>query len=273
MPEDMAGGLRCWWSETGQGPERALMIHCSLAHSGVWAGLAERLGDLLTMRAFDLPGHGKSGDWDGVSHYQTVARDMALDLMDADAPMHLIGHSFGGTVALRIAVEQPQRVKSLVLIEPVCFGAAFLDDPDARDRVAAQRPEYTAALAAGEFETAARWFVEDWGVGRKWDELRPGQRAEMVRKMPMISGIRDVNYGDAGGILRPGALDGIAAPVLLIEGAGSPAIIDKTNAALARRIPACDRSVIPGASHMAPITHPAETAAEIRAFLTRRAPA
>lgn len=265
MPEDMAGGLRAWWTETGQGPERALLIHCSLAHSGVWAGLADRLGDLYTMRAFDLPGHGKSGDWDGVTHYQEQARDMALDLMDA-APMHLIGHSFGATVALRIAVEQPARVRSLVLIEPVCFGAAYAEDPSARDLVNNTNREYRAAMDRGDHETAARIFVTDWGVGRKWEDMHPGQRAEMTRRMPMIDAIRDVNYGDAGGVLEPGALEGVTCPVLLIAGATSPAIIGKTNAALARRLPDARTIAVAGAGHMAPITHPSETAAEIRAF-------
>ena len=84
----------------GHGPRPALAIHCSLAHSGAWRGVGAALSDELTLRAFDLPMHGRSGDWDGQGNIHDVATDMALSLLEA--PMDLIGHSFGATVALRL---------------------------------------------------------------------------------------------------------------------------------------------------------------------------
>lgn len=46
------------------------------------------------------------------------------------APVDVIGHSFGATVALRLALERPELVRSLVLVEPVLFAAAkAAEDP------------------------------------------------------------------------------------------------------------------------------------------------
>jgi pimeloyl-ACP methyl ester carboxylesterase len=62
--------------------------------------------------------HGKSPDWDGSGDFQDVSVAAALPFLD-DAPMDLIGHSFGATLALRLAVAHPDRVRSLTMIEPV----------------------------------------------------------------------------------------------------------------------------------------------------------
>ena len=58
----MKAGAETHWTNFGSGPRPALLIHCSLAHGGSWAGVARRLSDRLRMVAFDLPGHGRSAD-------------------------------------------------------------------------------------------------------------------------------------------------------------------------------------------------------------------
>jgi lipase len=90
------------------------------------------LGDIATLHAFDLPCHGASGDWDGQGDIHDTATDMALTVLDdiGAQPIDLLGHSFGATVALRLAIEHPERIRSLIMYEPVFFAAAIRDDPD-----------------------------------------------------------------------------------------------------------------------------------------------
>jgi pimeloyl-ACP methyl ester carboxylesterase len=109
-----------FWQDLSQGPRPALAIHCALAHSAEWAGVAERLSG-LRFRAFDLPGHGLSADWPGGGDYLAASLGSALNFMDE--PVDLIGHSLGGVVALAAAEARPEAVRSLTLIEPVLFGA------------------------------------------------------------------------------------------------------------------------------------------------------
>ena len=109
----------------GEGPRRALAIHCSPAHSGSVTGLMGALSDQLTAIAYDLPSHGKSSDWDGTGDLHDVATNMGRALLTE--PMDLIGHSFGATVAMRLGMEHPELVRSLTMIEPVYFAHAVAD--------------------------------------------------------------------------------------------------------------------------------------------------
>ncbi len=261
MPEATLGGTRTHWRAWGSGERKALMIHCSLAHSGAWAGVAERLSDALQMRAFDLPGHGQSGDWDQARDLSDQTMDMALGLLDG--PTDLVGHSFGAVICLRLAVERPDLVRSLTLYEPVFFAAA----------IAAGYPvdvlfgDFGAALAAGDLETAARAFISLWGAGEAWEDIRPAQRAALVSRIHLIPAGIPLLQEDCAGLLSAGRLEAVAVPVLLIQGERSPPVVDVINRELAARLPGARRIKIAGADHMGPVTHPDDVAAAIRSLL------
>lgn len=265
MPQDRRAGISTYWTSFGQGPRRALAIHCSLAHSGSWGGMARHLSGALTLRACDMPGHGRSAPWDKRGEIQEVTARIAADL--CDGPTDLIGHSFGATVALRLAVMRPDLVRSLVLIEPVFFAAGFAADPGARAAFDVAMGGFAKAMAAGDTQDAARAFTAVWGAGAAWDDVPESQRRAMAAQMPLIDAAQPVLYEDAAGLLVDGVLQAVTVPALLIEGSLSPAIIPAINAGLAARLPQAERAVILGAGHMAPITHPAQVSAEILRFL------
>ncbi|MBC7132052.1 MAG: alpha/beta hydrolase [Roseovarius sp.] len=256
------------WQVMGRGPRKALAIHCSLAHSGAWAGVARALDAHLTVTAFDLPGHGGSAPWAGTGEIQAASTAMAAALLDG--PADILGHSFGATVALRLAVEHPRLVRSLCLHEPVFFAVALADRPEMRAAHVAEMADYRAGIAAGDMARAARGFLKVWGDGEGWEALPEATRARIAAQMPLIEAAAPALYEDAGGMLASGALGRIGAPVLLMQGARSPAIIDAINAGLAARLPLCRRATIAGAGHMAPITRPQAVAAEIAGFLGLR---
>ena len=110
----------------GEGDTR-LFLHCSLSHHQSLMTLAHALPPARNV-FFDLPGHGHSAEWQG-EEYQTDAMRIAEALLDG--PTHVAGHSFGATVALRLAVERPDLVSRLTLIEPVMFAA--VQDAEARN--------------------------------------------------------------------------------------------------------------------------------------------
>jgi pimeloyl-ACP methyl ester carboxylesterase len=73
--------------------------------------------------------------------------------------------------------------------------------------------------------------------------------------------------------LAPGALEALDRPVLLLEGAESPTVVAEIQAALAARLPRARRVVLPGAGHMAPMTHPEAVARVLSAHLAACGPA
>ncbi len=268
MPEDLiAGHLTPWriWNRGGARP--VLALHCSLAHSGAWTGLASLLSS-VTVTALDQPSHGRSADWDQREDLHTLTTRISVAMAETiaeDNRVDLIGHSFGATVALRMALERPDLVRSLTLIEPVVFGAA--KGSDVYDRFRAGHLAFAELVLTGKRAEAAAVFHGVWGNGEAFADLPDKTSRYMLDRIHLIEAQNPVLLDDSAGMLRPGALEGVVAPVLLIDGADSPPIIDAVHRSLAGRLPNVQRLTVPGAGHMVPITHPDWIAAEIQAHL------
>lgn len=259
-------GLPTHVERLGSGVRRALFIHCSMGRAASWTGVQEALLDKLAMTSFDRPGHGQSAPWrgdGGAAGLHDITTQIAGSLIDRRADV--IGHSFGGTVALRLAMQRPERVRSLVLIEPVLLAAARGSARLAEFRVAMD--EIAASLAAGDRPAAAAQFNDLVNPDAPWSGLSGRARDMLAAQIHLVVEESAVVTDDAAGLLAPGRLEAVTQPVLLIEGSLSPPLLHEVNAALAARLPQARRVVVAGAGHMAPITHPDSVAAEIAAFL------
>jgi len=254
--------------QIGQGPRQVLALHCTLGHSGAWRGLAAQFETAATFTGFDMLGHGRSPDWDGRGDPQDRITEIAETFLTGR--MDVIGHSFGATVALRLAVAHPERVRSLTLVEPVYFCFAAQDDPEALAIHDEDATAVTAQLERGDYETGTRRFNEMWGgAGPGWEQMPEDARAGMIRSMHFVRACSPPLYDDPAGILSPGRLDRAAMPALLLRGTESHPVTKAINDAIARRLPDAANVVIEGAGHMLPITHPAEVAAHLRALFAR----
>lgn len=250
----------------GKGARRTLALHCTMGFGGAWKGFSNASPD-LTLVAPDMPSHGRSADWDFASSFADTVFQASLDVMD-DTPMDVIGHSFGAVIALRLAVMHPERVRSLTVIEPVIFSITQQDAPEVLAQHDIEAAPYQQALSDRDWEKAARIFNRMWSEkAPKWDDMPERNRAAMVRGVPVVGGQRAFLYDDAAGMLpRLGLLK---MPVLVMRGAESHPSITAANNGLAARVSGSVQVAIPGAGHMAPITHPAEVAAEVSALMAR----
>lgn len=271
MLEDMLmmpAPFRVW----GQGSARkAVALHCSLAHAGAWSGLAQRL-EGVEVTAFDQPGHGKAAEWDGVEDLQGLTTRLTIDFAErvgGGAPVDFFGHSFGGTVCLRVALERPDLVRSLVLVEPVLFAAARASGAQAFAPFIAGHSAFEDQVRAGRRMEGARLFHAAWGGATGFDDLPEAQRAYILDRIHLIVAQGPSLAGDSGGLLRYMGLEGIGVPVLLVQGGDSPPVIDAIMTELARRLPMATRLVVPGAGHMVPITHAETVAKAVRAHFDR----
>ena len=262
MPTALRGGTATSWRCWGKGAPRVLMLHCSLAHSGAWEGLASRLR--LSCVAFDAPGHGRSGPLNPAMDYQVQCLRVAEDFV-AKRRMDVLGHSFGATVALRLTAEPPDSVRRLVLVEPLLFAAAR--GTDAFEAHGAAIRPYVEALEAGDARLAAQRFTAMWGTGVNWSDMRKAHRDALAAQIRVIPAQNGALFEDNARMLAAGRLEAIAAPTLLLAGAVSPAIVHAIQDVLEARMPQTQRVVIAGAGHMAPITHPGPVANAVRGFL------
>jgi lipase len=246
----------------GAGPRKVLALHCSLAHGRVWDGL-----DLpgCTIVAPDLLGHGALPLWDGAGDYHRDCTRDVIALAEIEGPIDVIGHSSGGTVALRMAMEMPDLVRSLVLVEPVLFAAARAAGDVSFETHAAAFAPFDAAMAAGDMAGATAFFHRYWSA-TDFASLPARLQAYMTARINLIPAQLDVMMQDAAGLLGHMRLESLGIPVLLMEGSQSPPVIGAIQAELARRLPRERRMVIEGAGHMAPMTHKAEVSAVIAGF-------
>lgn len=247
----------------GTGAQQALLLHCFLASSNAWRGLAGHLSDHLTMTGIDFPGHGRSPDWDGQGDYHALCTEAAASALQA--PVHLIGHSLGATVALKLAVERPEMIKSLVLIEPVFFAA--MKGTEAFQQHLGEVAPFAQAILQNRHEDAVRMFTELWGARAARQTVPEALSQAFVARIGLIPATEAALYDDNAGVFSDGRIEAINCPVLLIEGAQSPDTIAAINGVLEARLPQVTRVRIAGAAHMVPISHAGEVAATISDFL------
>lgn len=261
MPVELRGGTQTNWRIWGEGAPDTLLLHCSLGHSGAWKGVAVAMD--RTSLAFDLPGHGRSGPLQEGVDFQQQCLDVAKTFL-GDTAMDVVGHSFGATVALRLAMEHPEAVRRLVLIEPVLLCAAQ-GSPEF-DAYFADFAPFMEAINGGDMMRAAELFAGFWSEGLSWDEMSDEQQQGMASLIHVIPREDPAILEDNAGLLRDGWMEGTAMPVLLIEGTLSPPIIAAVQDTLEARLPNAQRVRIEGAGHMTPLTQAEEVARLITAF-------
>lgn len=238
----------------GDGTVPLLAMHCGQGVGSMWRDLGRSLPQ-LRITAPDLPGHGRSDPFPDGEDVHDVATATMRPLFDG--PMHLIGHSFGATVALRLALETPAQVLSLTLIEPVLFAAAA-DSPLKREKRAEQKLLHQTAQQ-GDWMACAKMFNARWG-GAAWEDLPEPMQQGFARQMPFVLGTAPTLWEDRAALLAEGRLEQLAAPVHFLRGAKTDPMLQDIHSGLMARLPNARETVVDGAGHMLLLTHGADVA-------------
>jgi pimeloyl-ACP methyl ester carboxylesterase len=232
-------------------------LHCSLGSGRQWTRLAAELGSNHRIMAPDLSGYGNNpGPFDLPT---TLAQEVALlaDRLDeANGPIHLVGHSYGGALAFKIATCSPfaSRVRSLTLIEPVL--PTLLRDT-AADRRLYERfvriaHDVYEDLWNGHALEAIDKFSDFWNGSGPPEQLSMNARIRMIERADKLafdftSVLAEENVEAAAANLR--------VPTLLVSGGLSPYLTQRIVGRLALIIEGAEVRHLRGAGHMLPITH------------------
>jgi len=239
----------------------ALLIHSGGFTSRQWRKLAQRLAPTHDVLAPDLIGYGDPPWPPGKPFHFTQDLEHLAAMLDR--PAALVGHSYGGLLALQLALAYPERVRSIAVYEPVAFGILGPDDADARAALAlpAYHPD-----AAGVDEAWLQAFVDWWNGPGAWSALaeptRAGFRAVAWKVYQEVASLTDDTTDRA-------RYATITAPTLVMGGALTTLTERRTLERLAEALPDARLELFPDMGHMGPITHSDVVNAAIAAHLAR----
>lgn len=258
--------------EGGRGPV-VVCLHSNSASSTQWRRLSERLEDRFTVVAPDLWSAGRSPVWNQARPI-TLADEVALlePVFDrCRSGCHLVGHSYGGAVALMAALRYPDQVRSIAIYEPTLFWLVLAGDrPADVDGIVGAATDAAAAFAEGRLEDGTRRFVDFWSGAGAWDRIPVERRPGIIDATRFIAHWAHAAIREATPLA---AFTDIRVPVLVMSGEASPLSGRAPADLLARTLSAVapvTRTTFAGFGHMAPVTDPEPINAAIAAFLDRQ---
>lgn len=254
-------------------PSTVLLLHAGGSSSRQWQALAEALPPHWRVLAPDFHGHGERAAWSGAAP-MTLADDAALAarmLAEAGGGW-VVGHSYGGAVALKLAGEWPALVRGVLAYEPVLV-RLLADDAQGREIVqdaAAIAESIRERLARDQDEAAARLFVDYWSGAGAWDLMPLGRRAAVAMRMASVLRQYDALVREPAPLPR---LARLRQPTLLLSGERTARISRRVAALLREALPQAQHEVLPGLDHMSPVTRPEAFNRRVLRFLATQAAA
>src|SRR5215813_3184120 len=246
-------GSQLEYVELGTG-EPVFLLHSSGSSSAQWRALTERLSQRYRVIAPDWYGYGGTAQWPGRSpfHLECEAEIVLALLERVNEPAHLVGHSYGGAVALHLAGLRCDLLRSLTLIEPVAFHLLRGADAPALAEITEVAESVVRATARGEYHAGFGRFVDYWSGPDAWAAIPRDKRHAMAARLPKIA----LDFHAT--LNEPTRLEDfiwMTVPTLLLCGTTSPRPTRRICELLARILPDAELKAIGGAGHMAPLTH------------------
>jgi len=162
-------------------------LNSPVAGNRQWRTTVEGLQDRNHVIAINFFGYGQTSAWSS-GREQTLADQGALVkpfINQAHGNVTLIGHSFGGAVAMMIALHRPDKVSRLILLEPIPF--CLLDEAgriDAYAEVLKLRDTVKRCGGSGDWDAAAACFADYWNGEGTWAAMPPERQKTFASLMP-----------------------------------------------------------------------------------------
>ena len=233
-----------------------LCLHASASSSRQWQSLRQALPTNFRVLTPNLIGYGrKAFERRGRFSLDDEVENVLRQIGDLDGPVDVVGHSYGGGVALRFAQRFSNSVRSLTLYEPAQPLLLFEDGlhteaaREARNLRGAFHEHARSALLGWR---AARENVNYWSGPKAWSSLRLSQKRRIAKLTPKVAAEWDALFS-AGASL--GDASQLTMPVHLLCGGRTRRTAKRVCELLADRLPNARLTRVEGLAHLAPITH------------------
>jgi pimeloyl-ACP methyl ester carboxylesterase len=250
------------------------LVHGSWTDARTWDHVLPFLSGGFRVLTYDRRGHSRSERPATPGSLREDAADLAglLERLDL-APAHVVGNSFGASVALRLAIDRPDLVRSLVVHEPPVF-ALLEGHPEGEVALSALQERAVAVaglLRAGRTEDGARAFVDTIALGPGAWEQRLSDEGRAMFRFNAPTWLDELDDPEAYR-LPAERLAGTGVRLLLTSGELSPPHFILAAERLRAVLPEAEGGPLAGAAHVPHLSHPEAFAAMATAF-ARGAPA
>lgn len=249
-----------------------VLLHSSASSARQWNGLAESLRAQHEVHAIDFFGHGARGPWSGASPMRLADEAAPIEaLLEGLGGAHVVGHSYGGAVALKLACRRPSLVRSVAVYEPVLFGLLRVNAVSRRELqgVVSVADAMRASIARGDAEDAGRRFMTLWSGEAAWNGLGDDRRQAFAARMPVVLQHFEALFCDA---MTAEDIARLRMPLMLLEGAATVAPAQRVVDCVHGAQPRARRVRLAGLGHMGPVTHAAAVNRHLSDFLCAQLP-
>jgi len=257
MPGIDVNGSRVAFEAYGGG-STVVALHASASTGKQWKSLAQHLEKRFCIFTPDLPGYGSSSAATGSDGPSIFAEaETVFGLIEAwQEPVHLVGHSYGGAVALGIALHHPEWIKSLTLIEPLAFhvlNTGLSDDAELLARINGVRDAIKSALARNRPQDGMARLVDFWNGTGAWARTSPEMKDRLAGEAAQV--IKNFEAADKD---PPSLADlrTLGVPALVMMGTESPLVSLRATEIIAGALGNARLQIVAGGGHMLPLTDP-----------------
>ncbi len=264
-------GTSLSYDRVGDAGDPVVLVHDEWTDRHLWDRTLERLGSALQLLAYDRRGHAQSHGPLRAHPVRDDAGDLATLLESVELfPAHVVALGYGGSVALRLAEDRPELVRSVVAheipaFEPRTAGlrSEALDDGPA----SALREVLEEFRARGPQAAAIAYLARLGAPEERWERLDDGWRERMLRDAEACRAeIADPDRGRTSA----DELAAVTVPVLLTAGGRTPPSVARAQAELAARLPNATTIRLGAGGHFAPWYDPDLFAGVVGEFLLER---
>lgn len=207
----------------------------------------------------DLWGHGLRERWHGAGPLRLREEAAAIEAAcPGGGPFHLVGHSYGGAVALKFASSHAGRVRSLTLIEPSCFHILKTGDgvhAHLLEEIRSVADVINRSVLRGDYAGGMEAFIDYWGGAGSWQSLADEKKTQLL---PLALHVAHHFWSLIEEQTQIADYGRIEVPTLIVCGTLSPAPSRTITRLLAEAMPRVRHRTLRNAGHMSPLTHAAE---------------
>ena len=254
MPVLSIENLKIDYTEDGNG-QTIVLIHSSISSNQQWRLLVGALRDRFHVLAINLFGYGKTSPWTENSTQSLFDQaKLVIEICSKwQYPISIIGHSFGGSVGLKVASILRHQVKGLVLLEPNPFYLLNQHGRIGAYKECLELRDFIKKFGAkGEWIKVAEKFADYFLADHSWDGMPKKQRQTFVERLPP-------NFHEWDAVLNEETtikeLKEIAAKTLVVSGSNTRRIFREIVELLTVACPNWTFTELVEVGHMAPLTH------------------